>query len=402
MNKTARESSVSHERTIPQDAAPTIQESDPTLLDAGAQQRSFMRLRVGNHLADAIEQVLPPDSGPRLIAKGGEHLVFEVPKKDMPDTFRDIVVKVNFYRSGGALFSPMKDPVAFELQLRQALEESIIQRRVKVLELRKYFGYDAVPAQKTFIRDVPVTPEILTSLYPGARVDAKRVPKTMPALVSVQRRLELSGEGEQYVSLTEYYPERQLVDSHADDAREQEEAYDFAHDLLTGRREQSEDPCKDIESICRLYPEMRLIARLVDQDPAFKKKLGDVVERLILYSRDTHRCLDLAGHNNMTLMKSGDSWKLKMLDVLNDANFSFDALDRTIVEMQEHRASDVHGLSLQHEEAGKALNPLNTLRVINALAFLSGHSEDILKISGIEQIPASVWREGISAYVSSR
>jgi hypothetical protein len=228
-------------------------------------------------------------------------------------------------------------------------------------------------------------------------VDAKRVPKTIPALVSVQRRLELSGEGEQYVSLTGYYSEKHLPESRANESREQEEAYEYAHDLLTGRRERNEDPREDIESICRLYPEMRSIARLVEQDPAFKKKLGEVVERLILYSRDTHRCLDLAGENNMTLMKSGDSWKLKMLDVLYDVDVSFDLLDRAIAKMENR-----DDLSLSSEEAGSTLNPLNTLRVINALAFLSGHSEDILKISGIEQIPASVWREGISAYVSSR
>jgi hypothetical protein len=82
----------------------------------------------------------------------------------MPDAFRDIVVKVNFFRTGSALFSPMKDPGAFELQLRKDLEQSIKAKRAKILELRRYFGFDAVPAQKRFVRDVPVTPEILTSL----------------------------------------------------------------------------------------------------------------------------------------------------------------------------------------------------------------------------------------------
>ncbi len=395
MNVHARtqEAVAFEEQTIPQEAEPTIHSAD-------RQRRSFSRMLVGRHLADAVEHVLPPDSGPHLIAHGGEHLVFEVPRKNMPDSFRDIVIKVNFVRSGAALLAPAEDRVASELQLRKQLEESIKEKQAKVLELRRYFGYDAVPAHKTFIRDVPVTLEIFQSLYPGFQIDAKRVPKTTPALVSVQRRLELSGEGEQYVSLTGNYPERRLASLVNDPRRrERESSYDRAHDLLTGRRERSDDPRQDITAICRMYPKMRPIAHLAEQNPAFKQKLGDVVERLIAYSRDTHRCLDLAGRNNMTLMESDGAWKLKMLDVLHGGDFSFDDLERIIAEMM-NREIDVQDISLRREEAWKALNPLNTLRVINALAFISGRSGDLLNVPGVENVSASVWRTGILACMS--
>ena len=40
----------------------TIPQAEPTIHSADRQRRSFSRMLVGRHLADAVEHVLPPDS----------------------------------------------------------------------------------------------------------------------------------------------------------------------------------------------------------------------------------------------------------------------------------------------------------------------------------------------------
>lgn len=369
-------------------------------------------------LLQYVEDLKPADYDPLLIAKGGEHLVFEMPSRKLPEKMRDVVVKVNFHKAKELLSEYWRASQAKnDKEAAQIREEAEIRLRHEAEEfderqkqLRAYFGANAVPRIKVFIEPVPIDKNVLNALRPPAPEVApgeesvtevrpdfsewpnKEIPKEIPGWISVQKRLELNPDN--MVSLNGYYAENLHADLFKDTPERQAERYDHAHRVLTqpARPDVSaEEQDNDLEAVLAMYPDLVDVDIKCRDDAAFKAKLADTAKRLVRYTNEVGVALDLAGSDNIILVKGEKGWELKMPDALPPGDFRMQNLKDAV-------ESFVHDGGPPAFNAAYVLNELNTVRVVNALALISGVSDRVI-IPDIEKIPSESIREYLSKFV---
>lgn len=358
------------------------------------QSRSQSRSRFGLNeqwLLKEIEQLQPTDYEPILAGKGGEHLVFELPvrpnadpKKRAPERVRNVVVKINVTQTLDHFsFEDLKDAQRTERGLER-MEDAMAEREERLEELREHFGRDAVPAQRFFIADVPVSREIFRKLRPDWLPEKTSLPfRTIPAWVEVQRRVDL--DPDTTISLNGTYLESDYSPLATLERHESEKLYALAHEVLTGMSDLSPERQRAIA--LRVYPNLKNVdARM--REPAFGEALQNFVEKLISYSEKTHDAMDLMGKNNLVLTKTADGWKPKLLDVLHVDDFSFDDFDVAVRAAKSAKR-------ISSEIAGGVYNAMNTVRVINALAILA-NVPDRLRVDALDEASAAGWKEIIT------
>lgn len=344
-------------------------------------------------LHGSLNKILPERYDPRILAKGGEHLVFrfnepyEGPptdaagkKRRAKERKRQIVYKVNFHET-----KPILKAVASgnEEKVKQALgkmREKIEAKRDSIGELRLYFGFDSVPAQQFMVRDVPITPEIVASLDESL-VQASAKVTSIPAWVEVQRELEL----ESAVSLTGFYPESPHSPLREEHKEDYAEIYDAGHDVLTGGPMSDMSPETQVSYVLNMYPELQEVSDKARKDRSFKRSLHELSDKLIDFIEETGIALDLAGRNNMVMVKHGESWSVKFPDVLAPSDFSFINLKIALEDV--HRG---HGIGERSRLV--AANLVNTVRIVNALALISGNDRR-LRYPALAGIMPEDWRK---------
>lgn len=391
-----------HGERIPQPSQRSANEDHSGIRRTALEKRRDSARGKYGTIQNEIDALLTGDLFPTVIGMGGEHLVVEVSERDMPEKLRDVVIKVNYRQTIPYLHAVIGgDPNQID-QAMEDMEDEIKDRRALLSELREYFGFDAVPAQKMLIRDVPVSSDLIKKMDPSLEGVNYPLPYSIPALVNVQRRFDLpeNGEGDTFVSLTGYYPEK-IFFKHVNDRKNADRRYDIAHDTLVGKHVNAK-PEEVKKCVLDLYPELGMVSRLVsedlkyaEEDREFTRALRKTVKAMIAFSRETLVVLDLAGRNNVVLIKNSDDWELKMLDALPLEDTALTSLQEVIDDVTE-RGRDDEEYSLSYKEVGQAFNPLNTVRVINALALLAGADERI-ELEGLKEIPASAWRHGFAA-----
>jgi hypothetical protein len=353
--------------------------------------------RIGKDLYAAIEHAIPAEHASRrtgrnesydlsLIAKGGEHLVFELedPKH------AHVVYKINYLESRGVFDAWFRGPGQYNEAVRYMREDMMAQQE-RLRQLRQYFGRDAVPVQRLMVRDVPLTRQVIEQFDPRFTSVNVPLPDHIPAWVSIQKHLELPKE--KTVSLNGYYPEYYL--NHAKGAVDRiakERKYDDAHDALVGYEPLDGEPVdhlEQVEKILDMYPTLVSVGIQILQDPTFKTALQKAVRDMIAYTKGTGIAMDLNGQNNVLLLEENGEWKLKMPDPL----FSGD--QPKMADLEYAASSLEKDEDLQDAVVRRVFNPLNTLRVINALAILA-EIPDRLEIPGVRDIPPRRWRENIT------
>jgi hypothetical protein len=313
----------------------------------------------------------------RLIGKGGEHLVFEFDDAK----HGGVVHKINFRQT----FPVLRAHQAGEIERKKALEameEEMVESRRKLKQLREYFGASTVPMQRFLIQEVPVTREVVEQLFPGSVKEDTKIPETLPAWGAIQRRLDLPPQ--RTISLNARYPEVS-GDASKREASGFNELYDDGYDLLVGKESAITDPEEQRGVILDLYPNLHKVAEKIDTDPSFKAKLQETVKKMIAYSQDTMIALDLAGADNIVLVQGAKGWELKMPDPLP-------LYDYTFFDVQIAGEALKLGRPVPKDILGSVFNSLNTLRVINALALLSG-VPDRLEVPSLDAVSGAQWRK---------
>ncbi|MFZ6015278.1 MAG: hypothetical protein ACOYUZ_02880 [Patescibacteria group bacterium] len=319
------------------------------------------------------------DYEPQIIARGGEHLVFELQDPKHPDT----VIKINFQYSRPMLRAINQGPQAV-LQARDLVKDRIKNQTQELRTIRNYFGQQTVPAGQNMIRELPVNFETIAVLDPGFPVtDSASIPRSTPAMITVQRRVELP-PGDRTVSLTGYYPEKSLQS----DELGFSDRYFAGHEILTGGLSNKPEQDIQIKYILDMYPDMAPIAKKAKSDPKFRQKLKDSVETMIKMTQETGIIIDLAGKNNVVLIKKDGNWDIKLIDPLHADGTNLESLQKAVSSLSAGSGAETDSLKL--EEIGNAFNALNTLRVINALATISGSSAR-LNIPGLSELSPGVW-----------
>ena len=346
---------------------------------------------------EAVERITPDTYLPILKGKGTEHLVSEfnlpnlnvagrgVSKEERRPTPRNVVGKVNYFHSLPLLKAHFVSPIE-EKKAREKMEEDLNERRAQLLAMRAHFGHDAVPVPKFFIQDVPLTREVVDALYPNLVSATLEIPGTIPAIVSVQKRLEF--DPKKTVDLTAQTPEMTLRS--AEDLQGAIHIYATGQDILTGRSDHGLAEEDQRQAILDFYPDLHDVAKRMDDDPEFKRKLRDTVEKMITYTKETGVALDLLGRGNVVLMKGKKGWGLKMPDPLLLEDVRMHDLEWAAEKLS-------HGKPLDPYTAWQATVAMQSMRVINALALLSGVA-DRVEVPHVKDVPPDIWHKTLRAF----
>lgn len=328
----------------------------------------------------AVDELLGPKHEPQLFAKGGEHLVLRLKHGGS-------VVKVNYLESRPMYEALLDDDRgAIDAALRR-MQERRRQYLEKMKVLEGYFGRDAVPRQRVFIAELPVSAAVANCLGQGLDVPEGGGPRSLPAWVAVQRELALdSGRA---VSLGGYYLENAVMASQepADLKR-----YDEVHDILLGPPSATEaEREKQAAKVVSLFDDLERVRARLKRDPEFRPALQEAVRKMIRYSVETGEVMDVAGLDNIVMVKESGGWSLKLTDALS-------AFDCTYRDLEDAAKSLERGDELDNQKEVKAYYAMNTLRVINALAILAGIPER-LDIPQVRRVSSSKWLEALSEAV---
>ncbi len=124
--------------------------------------------RIPRHLSfEGSAQPLALHYKPEFMAKGGEHLVYDISKQGNDNEYRDVVVKLNKQSVLDTLalandlgFDPNSDDPKFVGELKKTLE----YKRKMQAALRECFGSEHVAPQKYFLQTVPLPHGIVKEL----------------------------------------------------------------------------------------------------------------------------------------------------------------------------------------------------------------------------------------------
>jgi len=330
-------------------------------------------------LTQALELLVPLEHLPELMAKGGEHLVFTF-EEEKPGTGEkrhpNIVYKVNFAQTADALKEFIADAghQPEEDRLRQAeqrLKQEVGTRRRNVQQLRSYFGKDAVPAEQTMVRRLPISFEAVRALKKPIVAPKKNLPPEFPMLVTVQRKMP---EFDAKISLSGYYLEMNFrLDEDRDENKEyfrrQKQFYALCYLVFVEQRlpkDAEEWTGADLDRlIAQMYPELQGLMQ--KDDPALLDELADLVERMRRYSEETGNVLDLAAPGNVLLTEKDERWRPMMPDAILPNECTFDEA-RLYANYFKRLPPDKH---LDYRTVIVLMNALNTVRVINALMLIA-------------------------------
>ncbi|MHB8831159.1 MAG: hypothetical protein ACYC44_03545 [Patescibacteria group bacterium] len=328
-----------------------------------------------------IESGWPHDM--HLVGKGSENFVFFFED----DKHKDIVYKVNYLNSFDVFCGMMNDDLQEYRQGVIGLKKAQKDRRTKLKVLREYFGFSAVPVEKTMIRNMPVdagivkeltgrgyTPEQLAKLQPG-----------VPAIVTIQRKVDIKRQGDE-IELGCNFPERTI-------AKDPNAAmiYDEGYRLLVAQEKNEDwDESYQKKIVDKLYPDSIMISLRIDNDPQFKEALRSFVAQAIKIGNEKGIYLDLVGNGNLFFVKQPDGWQPKLIDVLLPLFNDSEKLTECVEKIKQGKSSDI--------ERKSVMTMMNSIRTINALAVLVG-LPDRIYIPELAEVPAEAWAQG---YVDMR
>ncbi len=233
--------------------------------------------------------------GARLVAEGGQSLVFELPGrpgivvKVDKGCIRSVMARRRLNALGaGASLAADRTQLADEMQSDQA----------RFRRLRKHFGRAHVPRQKRFLADITST----GMFWPTHCVNSSRFREAEPAgslfaIITVQRRVK-----------DLHYPHVSLVLSLAEASPWiSDSLYERVTDDLVFASAQCEST--EIERFLRgSCPMLGPLLARVKSDRSFREVLGALLEEIVAFSTETGEMLDLIGPGNVVFFERGRAW----------------------------------------------------------------------------------------------
>jgi len=286
-----------------------------------------------NYEIDQVEHDLVSRYQPKFLAKGGEHIVYEVPEHP------DIVVKVStgplkkvidWNAEHGQPIDSL--PAELESRAREYLKEETARYQL----LKKYFGADHVPSQKEFLVKVPITQEILNALYEGS---PPATTNEAWSVVMVQKRVE---------ALNDQTTEHFVFGKNAEEKIEKEKFLEIqSHNDLKALLEKSEG------------------------DENLRESLKELLEKIITYTEETGEIFDLAGQDNIVLSQKDGKWTYSLVDTRYPGESKM--VEKAKIALLKLSV----GSEIDEHEKNVLLNIFNFVRTVNGLAEQMGTQKRI-------------------------
>jgi hypothetical protein len=295
---------------------------------------------------------------PKFLARGGDQLVYEIP--DHPDVVAKAayplmrLVQEKTAATGGKL-SP---------EGAVALNEHLQDRRRRFSRMRSTFGEEHVLAQKQYLMQVPVTPELVDRLHGGKPPAGAKDMKEVWTIVAIQPKAEEFSDVES-LSITSGYLENQPIDP---------ERYRRMTEALASEGGDAEFTW---EEFLAAHPWEKELFATLEREPDMAAAVGDFVGKAVKYVEETGETLDLAGAGNVALSKRNGKWDYRLIDALYPG---FSRSKGIFTSAKEAIAKAAAGETIDEGEKSRIKNALNFTRTINALARKLGREEKLVLI----------------------
>lgn len=248
---------------------------------------------------------------PRFLARGGDHLVYEVVEHP------DVIIKASTFTIKDILSDNSEngrplDSLSGELKIE--IEGKIAKKNTQIRQLREYFGNEHTLAEKRYIMKVPITRKLLDEIFVGdwknrLPPDGSEDIREVWSTVVVQERTDVVNDPN-HVGL--YF---------GGFLEEREYDLDEYRKLNQSLLRQNVQSAEDIERFLDLQdnPQSHALRDIMDraqQDRAFKEVVGELLVRIISYTRETGNILALAGKDNIVLYQKDGVWNYLLVDAL--------------------------------------------------------------------------------------
>lgn len=318
---------------------------------------------------------------PAFLAKGGEHLVYEIP--DHPN----VVAKISLPAVRDSLLAAKEmgvDPSSEDPAYLEQLRKNLAYRRELQRTLREHFGREHVAPSKFVLADIPL-PEGINERLSKMTLDTHvRVEKTsIKSIVTIQPRLEELSR-----------PDRLSLNVHNVIAGHAKELF---HDpLYASQFDAATDPLMDAETsqACALDEEDFLetiddasLDRLLgaaSKDPELSDLLQDFTERCVRFANDTGEVLDF-GKDNILFYKDSvaSKWTYLIIDGLYGLQHHvFDVAHNVLRRNKDNQITSL--------ESNALIQSIDFVRAVNGIAKLTGSRNFLSFIPAVNGEPQNV------------
>ncbi|TDD06980.1 hypothetical protein E1292_14320 [Nonomuraea deserti] len=347
-----------------------LEELDPAAFGRVHDTVNSGRLRDTNRFTDALDQALaswrPPsdsiyavrpgtreflmgvgDTAPIYIARGGEHLVYEL---------QDSILKIDHNTSARVMNwrSPDFDPdhigrsdVVFELLRILRDKES------RYAMLQDLHGAHHVPRQRSYVWEVAWPGRVLNEIVGAVKADPERIYK-MPAIVTIQHR---------YYGL-ESLSSPDLATGYAEKANRNPPPDVY---LEAGRRWlENIGPARFGQELfldAQRSPSLTRLFHLAQDNPELMAEIRKFTRNALHYSQWTGETMDMVGRGNVVFL---DSRSYLLVDALHPYPV------KTLAEASLLLRRLDENEELTRGDRVYLLNVLNYVRTVNALAHFTG------------------------------
>jgi len=325
------------EKYKPEPNIPKVEAQTPQEILAGQKD---------NYELTAVEHELVSKYQPKFLAKGGEHIIYDIP--DHPD----IVVKVRTASIKKVLEWNVEhgqplDSLPAEIEPRAC--EYLKEEAGRYQQLKKYFGAEHVPSQKEFLVKIPITEDILNALYDG------KTPATTNevwSVVMIQKRVEALSDPERLA----------IVAGYAEQENVPEDLYNQAtQHLVFGKNpEQKFEKEKFLE--IQSHNDLKALVEKSYDDENLRETLKDLVEKIVSYTEDTGEIFDFAGQDNIVLSQKDGKWNYVLVDTRYPGESKM--VDKAKIALLKLSV----GNEIDEHEKNVLLNIFNFVRTVNGLA----------------------------------
>lgn len=295
---------------------------------------------------DQVEHDLVSRYQPKFLAKGGEHIVYEV------SGHPDVVVKVSTgplkrVIDWNAEHGQPIDSLPAELESRAS--EYLKEETARYQLLKNYFGADHVPSQKEFLVKVPITQEILNALYEG---NPPATTNEVWSVVMIQKRVEVLNDPERLTIVAGYAENDEVSKDLYDEATE--------HFVFGKNPEEKIEKGKFLE--LQSHSDLKALLEKTESDERLKELLKELVEKIISYTEETGEIFDLAGQDNIVLSQKDGKWTYVLVDTRYPGESNMvEKAKIALLKLSVDSEIDEHDKNV-------LLNIFNFVRTINGLA----------------------------------
>jgi hypothetical protein len=346
------------------------------------------------HVHEALGELIPEEAGLEALARGGEHTVFEFTDPEN----EKMVFKVNSLQLEETARAYLMQHGEYSygeekrIEAQERLKHLMKERQTKIRLLRKYFGRNVVPAEKVQITDVPISREVINAMSPYLKLpDYLDLPKSIPALTVLQRRLELDPERTLSLNAGAAEDPSSLHTKEGESPEVVPYIYDLGHRVLTEQKVEGLDDEEALHAALNMYEGLFRVQYVAEHYEGFKGKLQESVRTMIRFTQETGMALDVIGGNNVVMLQTDSGWELRMPDPFFGGDLTLDELEIAAAKIR----NDLPLTPTQHHQA---LVVLNSVRIVNAMAMIAGIPDRIKLPYGVTQIDSETWRETLSSY----